>query len=322
MIKKILIIFATLLIIAIGLFIYLVCVQSQTDVWVDREHGRICDMPISGSPLMVEVVPGLHFRIDSGSDVSAITEADLAKLDSMGYKVEKSFGISLGRNSNGDISFSTTRYKVDIPTYQYHFVKDSLGNVRTVIDSTTLNVIHNVEFIPAPTDLSVLGVDFLEVFNLEYRHFDQAVSLYLDAQTNYESCVNISYSKKPFESIFLGKRYYLDAMIHDRPYHFFIDTGIRKASVKLPTSELVYNKNKLYKDTVESFRGVFPALVDKSVWMVIGDRGGRRKVFYYDNDEEPCAINPLLFFKQDMFINYSDGMILLRPFCDLPKTTE
>lgn len=317
MIKKIILIILSIIVVLIGVYVFLVCTKSQTDVYPDREEGRLCDMPLSGSPLMVEILPGLRFRIDSGSDMSVITERDLAKLDSLGYKAEKITAVTLGRNSNGDVSFSTTRYKVDLPTYRYNFTKDSLGNLSAEIDPSSLNVIHNVEFMPAPTDLSVLGVDFMEVFNVEYRHGDQAISLYLDTLDNYESSIPIKYSRDPVDAIWLSKRYYLESTVHDRTYDFFIDTGIRKANMKLPTSEMVYSRSELENDTIESFRGKYPAKMDKASWVAIGDRVGRRKVYYYDNDEEKFAINPFLFFKQDILINYSDRMIKLRPFCDL-----
>lgn len=318
--KKVVLVLVLLIMLCGALYAF-VCLQTSQDyIYADRADGRICDMPVGNTPLFVTVMPGLQFKLDTGSDMSLLSAKDMALLDSLGYSVREVFGISTGRNGLGKIMFETKRYRVDLPTYRYDTVTDSLGIVTSSQVPSSLNVLHNVDFVLAPDDMSVLGIDFLEKFKVEYRFMASMISLYLDVPDGYEQSIPMFYTRTPINALWLGKRYYLSANVMNRNYKFFIDSGIQRADFKLPFSERIYSKNKLYSDTVVSFSGRFPAFIDNASWVTIGNRSGRRRVYYYDNDEEIFALNPFNAINQDLVIDFSGLSIMLRPYYNVdPK---
>ena len=67
---------STITVAVIAILFGLICsLSSQTSLAIDHPDGPICTVPVSGPQLTVEVVPGLKFKIDTGSDVSTITTA-------------------------------------------------------------------------------------------------------------------------------------------------------------------------------------------------------------------------------------------------------
>jgi len=276
-------------------------------------------MPVGGLPLMVSLMPGLDFRIDTGSDMSFISERHLSMLDSMGYKVDKVLGFTAGRDTHGDITFHTTRYIVDIPVYRYEMYIDGSGKSSTRMIPSSLNVLRNVEFVLSPDDMSVFGIDFLEKFKVEYRYRYGVVSLYFDRPEGYESSIPLMCSRSLSMLLWLSERYYLDAHVLHREYRFFIDTGLQRVNIKLPMDESCYSNNNMYSDTIVTLRGAYPALVDNSSWVSLGNRSGSRMVYYYDTDEEPCAMNPLNLFEQDVLMDFSGREILMRPYFNIPQ---
>ncbi len=305
-----------LIVISVALIVYgyLAAQSSQEYMMPDRSYGKLGEMPIEGDPLYITIAPGLQFKIDTGCDLTTISEHDLALLDSLGYKAKKSFHFVLGRNIMGDIMMRTTRYTVDLPLYLYDTAVDSIGRVVNTPIASSLNVLHNVDFVPSRTSTSVIGIDFLEKFKVEYEYDSGLVALYLDDPEDYEPVADLYMSNSPVDAIWLGHRYYIDASVEDRSHGFFIDTGIRNVNLKLPVGELKYAGKKLLNDTVASFRGNYPATVDRNAWVAMGNRIGRGNAYYYDNDEEPYALNPFYLFDQDVVLDFPGKALKLRPY--------
>ena len=184
---------------------------SQNDISYDNPDGRVG-----------EIAPGLVFKIDTGSDLSTITAEGLAILEKMGYNPRKEIYPVLGRDGVGDIQLSATRYKIDLPFHHKVYENDSTTY------NEIINVIHNVDFAPSKNGSSVLGIDFLQKFKIEYQYHNKALNLYVKLPAGYVQCVDLSYSKALMTSIWLGKRYYIPISIESDENNYFIDTGLQK----------------------------------------------------------------------------------------------
>lgn len=306
---------STITVAVIAILFGLICsLSSQTSLAIDHPDGPICTVPVSGPQLTVEVVPGLKFNLDTGSDVSTITTADLAILDSLGYKASETFYISPGRDGRGDTRVETKRYTVSIPVGEYAFVTDSLGTTTASPTGRIINVIRNIDFVPSHTEISVLGIDFLEQFKMEFNYTDKSLSLYRQIPEGYQKITDIETSSSPIDKIMLGNRYYLTIKTERKRDRYFIDTGIRNARIKLPARESYRSHRDLSDTVIISARGQFPGKIDKNAWLIFGDRAGSYQVCYYDNDEEEYAINPLNLFDQDLILDFKGNALLLRPY--------
>ena len=115
------------------------------------------ELLIDSVPQYVVIRPGLMFKLDTGSDYSAITERDLHFLDSLGFKATESYYPILGRNGRGDVKLKTKRYTLSLPLYMWDTTTDSLGNIRQNCNYNASNVLANVDFVPASTEFSVLS---------------------------------------------------------------------------------------------------------------------------------------------------------------------
>lgn len=292
-------------------FVFLSSRTSQTKLEAQFPEGQIGCMPLSGRPSFMEVSPGLKFKVDTGSDISFITEDDVAYLKSHGYAVEEKVYPVLGRDGVGDLQFNVRRYRVSIPFHKYDCEIDSMGQKHYTCDRSSVNIINNVDFAPSETGFSVLGMDFLEKFNVEYVQSKTMLAFYFETPMEYETCAELTVSNSPLHWIYPGHRYYMDIEIDHVPTHNYIDTGVQRAFVKMPTKR-AKNVDNMLRDSITSLRGTYPALVDTTAWLSIGNREGVAYVYYYTNDEEDYAINPLNIFKLDVLMDFPGRRIMLR----------
>ncbi len=292
-------------------FVFLSSRTSQTELRAQFSDGQMGCMPLSGRPIFLEVSPGLKFKVDTGSDLSFITEEDLAYLKSHGCDVEEMIYPVLGRDGIGDIQFNVRRYRVSIPFHKYECELDSMGHMHYVCDRTSVNMIHNVDFAPSETGFSVLGMDFLEKFDVEYLQSKNMLAFYFEPPMDYEACAELSVSKSPLDWIYPGHRYYMDIEIDHSAAHNYLDTGVQRAFVKMPTKR-AKNMDNMVRDSISSMRGTYPALIDTAAWLSIGNREGVAYVYYYTNDEEDYAINPLNIFKLDILMDFPGRRIMMR----------
>lgn len=318
------VIIALTFIISLVVLLYLgVCMlSSQDDIRPDRTSGRLCYLPILNSPGEVELIPGLRFKIDTGSDLSTITMSDLELLDSLGFKVHKKMYPVVGRDGAGKINLAFTRYTVDLPLINYEIEVDSAGKKYGVGSLKNANLLHNVDFVVSESGMSVLGIDFLEKFKLEYDFTDRAIALYLnEPDTAYVTCAELYASKAPLKMPMLGKRYSLDMKVAGYEGRFFIDSGIRDARVKMPADQAnIVHSSELTDDTVESALGKFPAKVYGKALVSIGDRVGLGNVYFYDSMEEDYAISPFNLFLQNVLIDFPEKKVKLFPLYRKDKT--
>ncbi|MDE6459632.1 MAG: retropepsin-like domain-containing protein, partial [Paramuribaculum sp.] len=296
--------------------------SSQDDMKPDRSNGRLCYLPILSSPGEVELIPGLRFKVDTGSDLSTITMSDLELLDSLGFKVEKKLYPVLGRDGAGKLNLDLTRYTVDLPLINYDIVTDSSGDKYGVGSLKNANVLHDVDFSVSKSGMSVLGIDFLEKFKLEYDFNNRAIALYFDdPDTAYVTCAELYASKAPLKMPMLGKRYSLNMKVAGYEGRFFIDSGIREARVKMPADQAeIVHSSELTDGIVESALGQFHAKIFDKALVSIGDRVGLGNVYFYDSKEEGYAISPFNLFLQNVLIDFPEKKLKLFPVYRKDKT--
>lgn len=286
---------------------------SQNQIQAERQKGTVGELLIDYKNQSVILRPCLRFKFDTGADFSSITEDDLKRLDSLGYKVTESTYPIFGRDGKGDLRFETKRYTVELPLYQWDVNTDSIGNTTAKCLFSNSNLLKGIDFAPSRTGFSVLGMDFIEKFIVEHRAKEGLIALYLEEPTGYESGEKIYKSRSLIPMLTLSHRYYINLTINNDTRGYFLDTGIRQAFVKRPKSALPLELNKALLDTIPSYRGSFPAIANPNGWVSIGNRQGKTKVFYYDDDEEDYAINPLNIIKDiDMLFDFPHQSLKFR----------
>lgn len=319
--KKRILITLLIIICCMGLlYAGLIALSSQDDIYADRPEGCIGMMPIRQiNPIFVEAAPGVLFRLDTGSDVSSITENDLETLRKAGYEAKKSFYPVIGRDGLGKTKINTTRYTVTLPLHLYVYDTDSVGNKHERLIRSSHNDLHNVDFVPSETGFSVLGIDFLERFKVEYQYDVNAIGLYFSRPEGYQDLAPIKYSLLPSKTIWLGHRYYMDLTIDRKTDSYFLDTGLQYVHFRLPSTEVKRSRRVMKDHKVRSTLNIFDAKVDHDAWMEVGNRAGTQSAYYYDTSEESYAFNPFNLFDQDVLIDFGAKSLALKPFCVLPK---
>ncbi len=301
-----------LVVITAGIVIFFSTRTSQEDLTAERPTGLLGNLAIT-SPQFVELRPGLVFKIDTGSDYSSITEKDIAFLDSLGYHATVSTYPLVGRNGAGELLYKKERIKVDLPLYKWTSHTDSTGMTIKHCLFNASNVLHNVDFVRTKLPFSVLGIDFLEKFNVEYKASEGLIGLYFNTPDGYEPCATLTPSNSPLNWLTLSHRYYLPVTVDDVTDNYFFDTGTPRAFIKRPLKQLDPDTPHLSPDTVETNRGEYPAEADSDGWIVIGNRQGKHVVYYYDSDEETHSINPLNMFDDiDMLFDFPDQKLYFR----------
>ncbi|MDE6048808.1 MAG: hypothetical protein K2G09_03850, partial [Paramuribaculum sp.] len=261
--RKTIVWLAVIILLIAALYSGVCMLSSQDDMHPDTDKAKLCYIPILSAPGEIELIPGLRFKVDTGSDLSTITESDLALLDSLGFSVKKKWYPVIGRDGGGKYNFNLKRYTVDLPLVQYDIKTDDRGKKYGVGRLKDATVLRNVDFVPSTSGMSVLGIDFLEKFKLEYDFTNRAIALYqADPDTTYLTCAELYTSKSLLLMPMLGKRYSLDLKAAGYEGRFFIDSGIKDARIKMPASQVeIVHKADLVDDTVISALGAFPAKV-------------------------------------------------------------
>lgn len=285
---------------------------SQTNLHADRTNGLIGELSITSNPIFFQIRPGLTFKVDTGSDISTISHKDVAFLDSLGFSVKKSFYPVYGRNGVGEMELTAERYTVSLPLYSWDYQTDSNGKRIRTCNFNDSNILHDVDFQISESDISVLGIDFLEKFKMEYKAGKGTIAFYLEDPVDYEYFAPIHTSYSPNSILTLSRRYYLDVSVDEDVDEYFIDTTLRKVFVKRPKRELSESAKNNKPEIISSLRGVYRAIPENG-WIKIGNREGESVVHYYDNDEENYAINPLYISKFDVLLDFPNKQIKFRP---------
>lgn len=280
---------------------------SRTDTCVGMM--RIVDK----SPLIVELENGVRFKLDTGSDLTTITEADLAVLDSLGYVNGQSFYWNIGRDGADSFNFEEKSYHINLPLSIFYYDTDSLGKPVEILQRRETALIKDVAFAPAKTGFSVLGIDFLKKFVVEYCPEQNYIAFHTKLPAGYEPVAQINNPYNIFKSPWSNSRYYIDFAVDGNVNSYYIDTGLQVAHVKLPVSDSKNCKRPLSADKLHSFRDTVDALVDDHAWVSCGSRAGTHAAYYCDNSEEPYSVNLFNVFSQDVVIDFPDEQVCLLP---------
>ncbi|MDE6280140.1 MAG: hypothetical protein K2M05_09235 [Paramuribaculum sp.] len=280
---------------------------SRTDTCVGML--RIVDK----SPLIVELENGVRFKLDTGSDLTTIAESDLAVLDSLGYVDDQSIYWNIGRDGADQFNFEEKSYHINLPLSIFYYETDSLGMPVEILQRRETAMMKDVAFAPAKTDFSVLGIDFLKKFVVEYCPEQNYIAFHTKLPDGYEPTAPISNPYNIFKYPWSGSRYYIDFAVDGNANRYFIDTGLQAAHVKLPASDAKYCKRQLYPDKLRSFRDTVDALVDQEAWVTCGSRAGSHSAFYCDDSEEDYSVNIFNVFSQDVVIDFPGHQVCLLP---------
>lgn len=315
-------ILVSLLAILVAGYALLFAFDTQANVAAARPDTIIASLPLAATqPLTVRVADGLMFKFDTGSDISCITPADLEKLRARGAVIRTKHLPMFGRTSNGRICFSAKRYVIDLPLEYYTAHPDSNGNNYSQQRMAERdNVLREVEFmlLETPGDVSCFGIDLLRNFAIEHLYNEHLIRIHTERPDGYQDFSPLNTSYWPSHTPWPGRRYYITLDVDHVSDDYFLDTGLRNASVKLPWKRAEKSRRRLSTDSLVSQFGVFPARTDDA-WVECGNRAGTQVAFYCDNAEEPFIVNPLNLFTQDMLIDFPNSSIALRPFVALPK---
>lgn len=300
----------------------LIALDTQSDLAPVADSSVVASLPVvSSNPLTVEVMDGLRFKLDTGSDVSCITASDLDRLRKMGVKIVKRTMPVFGRTSDGSFHGSLDRYVIDLPLTFITSTPDSSGTgVIKVPDPEHDSVLHDAEFVlvEGKDAVSAFGIDIIQRFAVEYLYNNRLIRLHSKRPDGYQDFSDFKASIWPSHSLWPGKRYYIDIEVDNITDSYFIDTGLRQAAVKLPASRAEQSRRRLDEDIIVSQLGVYPAKTN-NVWVELGNRAGSQKAFYSDNDEEPYTVNPINVFTQDLLIDFPTRTVALRPYVPLPR---
>lgn len=301
-----------LILVCSGVVLFFATRTSQENLTIDRTDGPLFSAPMQKNPAFIEISPGVKFKFDTGSDLSTLTPELLARLDSLGYNVRRSLYPVIGRDGVGQTHFYSERYTVDLPFYSWQCTADSLGQYHYSMLDEQPNVFRGVDFVVADNGVPTLGIDFIEKFKVEYICREGMLSLYTSTPEGYEVCEKIKVSHSPSHWIKLGHRYSMEITVNRTPSLFFIDTGVRRAFVKMPMADLPSDSNGFLSDTVSSYLGQYDCQIDTTAWLQIGNREGRHEVYYFNNLEEAHSFNPLNVFFIDVVIDFPGRQLLFR----------
>lgn len=315
--KAVVIILSAIVVVALALYAVLFALGTQRRVVVERADTIVASLPIvSSQPLRVKVIGDVEFRIDSGSDISCITDADLEHLREMGIAISERTLPAFGRSADGHIHAWTKRTVIDLPLqfFTSHPDVDTVSVIQNRLAERD-NKVLGMEFVVIPDSIgdSAFGVDFLGKFVVEYMENDRLIRLHTRRPEGYRDFTTLHTSYFPTHSPWPGERYYVELSVDHLSNLYFMDTGLQRAPVKLPADHAGRYRERMAHDSIVSLLGVFDA-VTAETWVECGDRAGTKTAFYSDNDEEPFSFNPITLYSQDLIIDFPNRAIALRPY--------
>lgn len=261
---------------------------------------------------------GLIFRIDTGSAISTINDADLELLKQRGLAVDSTRFPSIGLNYSNEFYVDMRRYLISLPVNQMKSVTDTLG--RTIGYTTVkhnVSTIDNLLFLHASPHMeSTIGSDILEKFVLQFD-YAHGMLIFLDHVPDGFLPLTDMWSVFSFgEMLGCGGRYYMNIVVNNSDNSFFLDTSFDRAAIKLPESDTIMANERLHPTLISSARGTFRAKYLPEAWVCIGNRAGSHSVFYGNDGEESYSFNPFNFFSQDVALDFKNKRIMLRPTSD------
>ena len=224
--KKVYIILLTVLIAAAGVYIVLLnTLGPQRNLCLANPEVSTGRMFLSQTPILVEMAPGVRFKLDTGSGVSTINPSDIEKLREAGINVSPVTLFAVDRDAYARYNFYTDAVRVDFPLYDYDFIADSTGRAIPVGTPRKVNTLENVDFFVAP-GISTLGIDVMQKMMVEYLYNEQALAFHNRRPEGYQETVELRRSLNPLYFFITGERYYMNVGVDHIYNDYYIDTGL------------------------------------------------------------------------------------------------
>lgn len=305
------------LIVAGVVFVLYTVNRTQPNLKFDDRSNTSVEVPLNNG--VVELFQNGFFAIDTGASYSTINRSTLETLRNRGVEIEESHFPIIGRGVDGEFHIEPSHCVVTLPIDRYELTTDSLRRIDWLPASGVANTISNVNFVVTDDDVpSTLGMDFLEKFVVGYQYFRQAIVFAEKVDEDYQFMCDIITPYTLNNMLGMGHRYNLSLSVDDKAHEYFINSGLDNLSLKLPESDTIYSKRQLHDDVFRlRDNSMVSAKYVESAWVEIGNRAGGRKIFYSDNGMEQYAINPILFFRQDVVFDFPNRKVYLRPYADL-----
>lgn len=289
--------------------------SSMSAMRLEHPDRTIGPLPLSLTGA-VELLPGMPFRIDTGSSVNTISHKYINMLKSKGFDVDSSTVLSYVTTGYGAMHcIATKRYRVTLPVYSYDISRRD-SNIVSLIDTTNLmNRIDGVDFVLTPIEREIprLGRPFLRRFVMEYTHDLRALKFHTSVPDGYEPLTELN----EHFTIFRDPPIYMTMDINGRTNDYFFNTAMPRVGVLMPPSLAPMPDGvKVFRDTIPSVYGRIPVTIDYSIWVRLDDRGGNNVGYYSDYGSEDYALNPFNFFTQDAVIDLTGKCVYLHPFSE------
>lgn len=266
---------------------------------------------------ILRVGDSLRFRIDTGSRISLIRQADIDLLKRRKVPIDSIWYPSIGKNIHGEFYFTTKRYIASLPIKERKLVTDSAtGRQYYTIPGKVVNRIMNVAFLAAdPNDsVSTLGINLLEHFVVEYQNSREAVVLRKSVPLDYQLVSHIDAPFSIYKLLGISGKYYLDVTADNAVKPYCIDTGIEEIDLKLPSEDAKAQPFKSLRERkVRTTRGEITAQYTDSLWVRLGNRQGTHSAYFSGGEEEEYCINPMNFYTQDFVLDFPARKLYLHP---------
>lgn len=317
--KTLIISIVTICVLLVGVLVYVNynARTSQDDLTLDVTDGDLGTFPVINS--FISPTYDMVFLVDTGSDLSMICPETIQQLKKKGFKVDSVFCPVFYRNNNGDILFTTKRYIADIPIHKWNSTRSANGSVFYECDTTKdINVMRNVNFIPSPDNINILGLDLLRHMVMEYRVDRGTLSFVNKVPEGYEFLTHLDEETSFWNIVGCANRYTLKMSVGDFTNDYIVDTALDLVSVKHPASDSVNARSRLQTRAHMTPHGrMLQTRISPKEWAQMGARAGSTTVSYFNDGNSSYAINPVRFTSQDIVFDFINNRICLRPQFDV-----
>lgn len=295
--------------------------SSMSEMRIDRPDIPLGPLPLSDENFG-EILPGMPFRIDTGSSANTISREYVDRLKKMGYQVDSSYVLTLVRNLGLGFRLTTKRYRISLPVYAYDITRLKDNVVKARIDTfNRVNMVHGIDFVPTndENDRPCFGRPFISQFFMEYDYEIRSVRFHPTLPEGYEETAGLRREK----SMFYEPSLLFDIKVNEEPIELYLNTAMPRVGILKTLREAPeINNVTVFADTIHSSYGEYPAVIDYGVWVEWNDRAGRNVCYYSDYGYRDYAINPFNFLTQDAVFDIANGRVYLRPYSKKARRTR
>lgn len=293
--------------------------SSQSNAYLEKKASTLGEFPVINGLLTPAF--DFTFAVDTRCDLSMITPQAIEKLKAHGMSVDSTFCPVFYRDRKGKIRFTTKRYIVSMPIQRWdiRLTDDGRFFYTRPNDNTLENTMHQVNFVPSPDEVDVMGLDIMRKCVLEYKYTKGTIALHLTRPKDYKMLSPLHLERDIPSLLGCGNRYFMSINIAGRPNDFIVDSSLDLIHVKMPAEDSIFSHSALSERSVLTSNGkVIKSKINESEWAHVGDRAGLVSVNYYNDGGEDYAVNPFCFSMQDVLIDFPNEMICYHPRFDVP----